>query len=110
MIRDPTTVPPRLPMPPMMMTMRVSVRILQSSPTTSMRKVPPTTPDTPARKPESVKTKEKRRLTLMPSADTISKLSTPARMVTPRRVFLRKTHKTPIMNRARPTVKMRYTG
>src|SRR5215218_8090944 len=75
-------------MPPMITTISEFRRNAVSLPGCSEIIVPPRTPPKPASSAPSRKAKAKISCTLMPSAETMSRSSTPARTILPKRVFL----------------------
>ena len=84
----PIAAPPSDPMPPMITTISEFSRNAVSCPGASEIIVPPSTPPMPASSAPRKKAPMKIRFTLMPSAATMSRSSTPARTILPKRVRL----------------------
>ena len=93
----PTAAPTTLPIPPTITTTSEASSSRVSSPGTIDSSTAPMTPPKPARPAPIAKVVANTRLTLTPTAASIPRSSTPARIIMPMRVRLRNSHSaTPI--------------
>jgi hypothetical protein len=93
----PMAAPITLPMPPTITTTSEASNNRVSSPGTIESSTAPMTPPRPARPAPIAKVVANTRFTLTPAAASIARSSTPARIIMPTRVRLRKSHSaTPI--------------
>src|SRR5919198_1195828 len=110
MTKLPTNAPIKLPTPPRITTISASGIMSPSSPGYAERMGPPMTPPAPASAEPRQNTTVKSRETGTPTARAMSRSSTPARIIAPRRVRSRSRYKPMPASTAIATTTSRYAG